>query len=113
MTDPLVEVTWFVEHTKIAGYLLNTAHKKGASKAKYLMAFGFTVDDPETLAMTLVKHAMAHLPGVTMLPEKGPRRVIFEGEVAAPDERLMRLRTVWEFTSPNELRLITAVPLTR
>lgn len=113
MSEPPVEVTWSVEHGRIVNYLLSTTHKKGASKAKYLLAFGFRADDPEALSLTLVKHALAHLPGVTMLPEMGPRRVIFEGEVSAPDGRQMRLRTVWEFTTPTELRLLTAIPLTR
>ncbi len=56
---------------------------------------------------------MAHAPGRAVQPPTGARHLIFEGSVEAPDGRLVSLRTVWETSDRFELRLVTAVPLTR
>lgn len=113
MTDDAVAVTWVVEHAKITRYLLDLSHKEGGSKAKYLIALGFTPDDPEALASALVRHALAHMPGRKVDPPIGLGRVIFEGNQTAPDGRVMTIRTVWELTTATEYRLITVVPLTK
>ncbi|WP_288587402.1 DUF6883 domain-containing protein [uncultured Methylobacterium sp.] len=102
-----------IDGPKISAYLLNAAHPRGASKAKYLMGFGFTPEDPGALAAALVAHALSNGPGVRMVPPKGAARSVFEGTVTAPDGREMPRRTVWELRSPEEMHLITAVPLTR
>jgi hypothetical protein len=49
-----------VEQAKIAGYLLNPAHRYGASKARFFTDFGFRLDDWETLARALREHAQQH-----------------------------------------------------
>lgn len=104
---------WFIDHAKVTHYLLNLSHKDGASKAKYLMAFGFSTGDPGALAMALAKHPTMNSPGREVVPLKGLMRVVFEGPMETPDGRLANMRTVWEETGPREIRLITAVPLTR
>lgn len=115
MTDlPSVSgITWIVEEAKIVRYLLNPDHPDGASKAKYLLAFGFTADDPGPLAETLARHALDNLPGRCVIPAKGLPRYVFDGHTEAPDGRLMRLRTVWEVAGITDARFITAYPLTR
>lgn len=113
LSGPDDTLTWIVQDSKASEYLLNPDHRKGASKAKYLLAFGFDRDDPETLASALVKHALGNLPGQLVEPPKGAARRVFEGHVEAPDGRLMSLRTVWEISGTAEMRFITAVPLTR
>lgn len=107
---------WSVGGPKVTAYLLNLNHKRGASKARYLLGFGFSPDDPKALADALVEHAMGNLPGVVKQELAGPNRVVFEGYVAAPDGRQMPLRTVWEAVGTDEehvMRFITAVPLTK
>ncbi|WP_156311976.1 DUF6883 domain-containing protein [Methylobacterium platani] len=42
MTLPQVPAAWLIDGRKISAYLMNTEHPRGASKAKYLMGFGFT-----------------------------------------------------------------------
>jgi hypothetical protein len=113
LNSPNVAVTWLIAGPKISAYLLDLQHQHGGPKAKYLMGFGFTPDAPDTLATALVQHAIGNLPGVTVVPPKGPTRVVFEGLVTAPDGREMPLRTVWEPREPFEMHFITAVPLTR
>jgi hypothetical protein len=108
----MVRLAWFIDGAKVSAYLLNPNHPVGRSKAKYLLGFGFSLDAPKVLAEALVDHAMGNLPGVVVPQPKGPNRVVFEGSVTAPDGRTMRLRTVWE-PSHLQMRLITAVPLTR
>ncbi|WP_409565804.1 DUF6883 domain-containing protein [Methylobacterium sp. J-077] len=39
---------------KIVGYLLDPAHPKGGSKAKFLLHFGFSAAQPDILAEALV-----------------------------------------------------------
>ena len=113
MSEPDFIIEFVVEKPKILSYLLNPDHEDGASQAKYLTGFGFTLDDPAALADALVEHATSNAPGVRKDPPKGPARIVIEGMVTAPDGREMPLRTVWEPLPPNRMRFITAVPLTR
>ena len=45
-----------VEREKITGYLLNAAHRFGASKARFLAGFGFRLEAWEPLAEALREH---------------------------------------------------------
>lgn len=112
MTGRTIRVDWQIDSAKITRYLLDLTSKRGASKAKYLMRFGFTPDEPRVLAAALVEHAMNNLPGVTSVSRKGNPVVVFEGPVTTPDGRAMPLRTVWE-PRLGEMHFVTAVPLTR
>src|SRR5438034_8017135 len=42
-----------IGHEKIAGYLLNLEHRYGATKARFFIALGFSVDEWTTLADAL------------------------------------------------------------
>lgn len=46
-----------VEREKITGYLLDSSHRFGVSKARFFMQFGFRVEDWEMLARTFREHA--------------------------------------------------------
>ena len=113
MSPDGIAVAFQIKRPKITQYLLNLESPRGASKAKYLMGFGFTLDDPDTLASALVEHAMRNLPGAGSVSQIGVPVVVFEGTVTAPDGREMPLRTVWEPREPFEMHFVTAVPLTR
>ncbi|GEP12166.1 hypothetical protein [Methylobacterium gnaphalii] len=60
----------------------------------------------------LARHSIDILPGEKFEPVGKLARLVFEELTEAPDGPLMGLRTVWKITSLNELRFITAVPLT-
>ena len=45
-------------HDKIAGYLLNLRHKQGGPKARFFLAFGFSLADPQTLGRAILDHAV-------------------------------------------------------
>ncbi|SFM13892.1 DUF6883 domain-containing protein [Methylobacterium pseudosasicola] len=110
MTDAVEAIVWTVAWPKIVSYLLNPAHTDGASKAKYLLAFGYAAEEPERLAGDLVKHAVDHWPGRTVVRPIGLPRRVFEGPVTAPDGRVISLRSVWEITHDTEMRFLTAYP---
>lgn len=116
MSGSTVAVLWLVQEPKLSQFLLNPDHRKGASRLKYLMAFGFTREDQKAVADALVEHAMNNLPGVVQPQPTGPNRVEFRGTVRAPDGRDMPLRTVWEVGEKDgerTMRFLTAIPLTR
>jgi hypothetical protein len=100
-----------VDQTKICDYLLNAAHRFGASKARFFRHFGFSLDDWETLAIALKRHGEEN----DVVKEKesgfGPRYEV-EGELVVPDGRRPRVRTVWQVDIGQDApRLITAHPV--
>ena len=110
MKLPNAERAW-VERDKITGYLLNSAHRYGASKARFFGAFGFRAEQWETFAQALRQHGQDH--DVTRVRETGfgPRCQV-EGELRAPDGRHPRVCTVWQLDRGAVApRLITAYPL--
>lgn len=84
-----------VEREKVTDYLLNPAHRYGASRARFFAAFDFRIEEWETLAHVLREHGRSH--AVTKVKETGfgPRCEV-EGELIAPDGRRPRVRTVWQ-----------------
>lgn len=99
-----------VEREKIVDYLLNPAHRYGASKARFFAGFGFQTDAWEVLAAALRERACAH----DVRREKdtgfGPRYQV-EGSLAAPDGRRPLVRTIWQMDEGQLAPLlITAYP---
>ena len=100
-----------VEREKIVGYLLNPAHRYGASKARFFSDFGFTAQAWETLAEALRIHGQRHEVAKARKTPFGPRYEV-EGRLDAPDGRQPRVRTVWQLDASQVApRLITAYPL--
>ena len=100
-----------VEQEKIVEYLLNPAHRYGASKARFFGQFGFQPEAREVLAVALRGHGEQN--EVTKVRETGfGLRYEVEGELAAPDGRRPRVRTVWQVDEGQIApRLLTAYPL--
>jgi hypothetical protein len=100
-----------VEREKIADYLLNPAHRFGASKARFFTHFGFHVKAWEQLAQALLEHGQKH--DVTKMRETGfgPRYEV-EGRLNCPNGRRPRVRSVWQMDEGAVApRLLTAYPL--
>ena len=100
-----------VEHEKITGYLLNLGHRYGATKARFFMALGFSVEEWNKLADALREHGRTH--DVAALRETGfgPRYAV-EGEVSTPSGDQAFIRSVWQFDHGSVApRLITAYPV--
>ena len=100
-----------VEREKVAGYLLNRAHRYGATKARFFGEFGFTAERWEVLAEALRAHGRQHEIARTKATPFGPRFEV-EGRLESPDGRHPRVRTVWQLDAGQIApRLITAYPL--
>jgi hypothetical protein len=100
-----------VQREKIADYLLNPAHRFGASKARFFTEFGFRIEAWEVLAAALREHGQTH--DVSQTHETGfGRRFSVEGELNTPIGRRPRVRSVWQLDRGEVApRLITAYPL--
>ena len=100
-----------VEREKIADYLLNPAHRYGASKARFFTGFGFRIGAWEQLAEALREHGCVH--EVARVRETGfGLRYAVEGELNTPSGRRPRIRTVWQMDEGAVApRLISAYPL--
>jgi len=100
-----------VEREKIVGYLLNSQHRYGRSKAHFFGRFGFSVENWKELATALHLHGKTHEVKRIHKTKFGPRYEI-EGRLTAPDGRSPRVRSVWQFDEGEVApRLITAYPL--
>ena len=100
-----------VEREKVADYLLNPGHRFGASKARFFAAFGFRLDDWETLVRALLEHGQQHEVSTESDKGFGPRYDV-DGRLNTPDSRTPRVRTVWQLDHGQVApRLITAYPL--
>ena len=100
-----------VEREKIAGYLLNSEHHYGASKARFFAGFGFQAERWEQLGEALRHHGRTHEVTRTQETGFGPRYQV-EGKLNAPDGRSPRVRSVWQLDHGEVApRLITAYPL--
>jgi len=100
-----------VEREKIIGYLLNSSHPYGGSKAGFFARFGFTIEAWELLAECLRNQGSNHPISSVAETVFGPRYAL-DGEILSPDGRNPFIRTVWQMDR-GELapRLITAYPI--
>ena len=100
-----------VEQEKITEYLLNPAHRYGASKARFFTEFGFRLDDWSALARALQRHGQQYEVSTEKETGFGPRFEV-DGPLDTPDGRSPRVRTVWQLDHGQVApRLITAYPL--
>jgi hypothetical protein len=100
-----------VEREKITDYLLNPAHRYGASKARFFTHFGFRIKAWEQLAQALREHGQTHDVARTRATGFGPRYEV-EGKLDCPNGRRPRVRSVWQMDEGAVApRLITAYPL--
>lgn len=99
-----------VEREKVVNYLLNRAHRYGASKAEFFSKYGFLLEKWEVLAQALREHGQKH--DVINVTETGfGPRFLIDGELLSPDGRAPRVRTVWQLDRGQLApRLITAYP---
>ena len=100
-----------VEREKIVDYLLNPAHRFGASKARFFTHFGFRMTALEQLAQALREHGQKHEVAKTRETGFGPRYEV-EGKLNCPNGRHPRVRSVWQLDQGAVApRLLTAYPL--
>jgi hypothetical protein len=100
-----------IDERKITAYLLNPAHPKGRSKAKFFIERGFQLGRWEELADALRHHAKHNRVVHTKSTFFGVHYAL-DCNVPTPDQSSPCIRTVWEVRSDDpHPRLITAHPL--
>lgn len=75
-----------VPESKITHYLLDLTSKEGKAKARFFLAFGFTLDTWEVLAAALKQHALTQEVTSTRKTAYGIHYNV-EGELQTPDQR--------------------------
>jgi len=101
----------FVPREKIVEYLLDLTHKDGGSKARFFLAFGFTIQEWKQMADALIRHGQTYEVGV--VDTSSPFGIIYRvlGNLETPDGRSPYVRTVWIIPhGREEPRLLSAYP---
>ena len=99
-----------IEQTKITEYLLNTQHKRGGSKAKMLLQFGYSLENWQQLESDLRQF---HLNADVDIVKETAYGVRYEVRAAliTPTSKQLFVRTVWQIDKGTDLpRLITLIP---
>jgi hypothetical protein len=100
-----------VERRKSRVIFLNLDRRYGATKAKFFIALGFSVEAWTILAHALREHGRAHDVVASRETGYGPRYVV-EGELATPSDIQVLVPSVWQFEHGSIApRLITAYPV--
>ena len=99
-----------ISYEKIVLYLLNTAHRRGGSKARLLLSFGYTVQNWQRLVDDLrAYHLTADVAAVRSTPY-GTRYEI-RAPLITPSGRSLIVRTIWQIDLGTDVpRLITLYP---
>lgn len=91
---------------KITDYLL-----KNPGKAKFFLAFGFTLAQWQVLHDALLQHVIAH-EYATKIPLDDGVKYVVEGTLPSPDGRNPQVRSVWMIDGGRSSpRLISAYAL--
>ena len=101
-----------VPKSKVVNYLLDVTSENGKTKARFFLAFGFTIDAWEAMAEALKHHASSN--DVTKIEERPPFGVhyVIEGSLITPDGRNPNVRVVWIIDDGDDIpRLVSAYPL--
>src|SRR5687768_3160182 len=101
-----------VPERKLTAYLLATEHRRGGSKARFLLRFGFRRQAWQELEAALLRHAVE---GTVTGQQPGIHGITYvvEGPLRTPDGRDPLFRTVWIVEWGQQVpRLVTAYPPT-
>jgi hypothetical protein len=98
-----------INPAKITKYLLDVNSPDGASKAKFFISRGFSLERWELLADALTRHAAGHPADLVGRNRWGTKYKV-EGPIPTPDGRKAFLRVIWQVEDDNPPRLVTAYP---
>jgi hypothetical protein len=95
---------------KLKDYILNPDHKRGGSKARLLLSFGYRADDCPRLADDLRRFHLSVAVNSERDTDYGRRYEII-APLATPDGRSLMIHSVWQIdTGTDRPRLITIFP---
>jgi len=96
-----------IEPSKLTEYLLNTDHKRGGSKARLLIQFGYSPNNWQQLEEDIRKFHLTVDVNVVKETAYGIRYEI-STNLLTPINRLLLVKTVWQIDTGTDL--ITLVP---
>jgi len=100
-----------IAEAKVAGYLLNSGHPDGASKAAFFCGLGYSQSDWQRLRRALAELAHAGLVRAIKTTRHGVKYIV-DGELKALRGGSATLRTIWIIDNGSEVpRLVTAYPM--
>jgi len=95
---------------KLSEYLLNTTHRRGAAKAKLLIAIGYRTHEWQRLEADLRAQHLSLDVDATVDNEYGQRFEIAAG-LTGPNGKVVPFRSIWQIdTGTDTPRLITMYP---
>jgi hypothetical protein len=99
-----------IERRKISEYLLNPGHKRGGTKARLLLSFGYKRIEPGRLESDLRAQHLVLDVAAARMTEFGERFEIW-GPILTPGGRRVTCRSIWQIDLGTEVpRLITMYP---
>ena len=99
-----------IEPSKLTEYLLNSEHKRGGSKAKLLIQFGYSLENWQQLESDIRRFHLVADANVVKETMYGVRYEI-SANLLTPINRQLFVKTVWQIDKGTDFaRLITLVP---
>ena len=99
-----------IEPSKLTDYLLNTEHKRGGTKAKLLVHFGYSLENWQQLEADIRKYHLDLDVNVVKETAYGIKYEI-SANLLTPINRHLLVKTVWQIDTGTDFpRLITLVP---
>ena len=99
-----------ISETKVLGYLLNSSHPDGASKAAFFTAMGYRPADWRVLRQALAAVALTGRIRAVAATNHGVKSIII-GVLNVPRSGRATVRTIWIIDADTDVpRLVTAYP---
>jgi hypothetical protein len=99
-----------IEPSKLTEYLLNIEHKRGGSKAKLLIQFGYSPENWQRLESDIRQFHLTADVSIVKETAYGVRYQI-SANLLTPADRELPVKTVWQIDQGTDVpRLITLVP---
>ena len=99
-----------IEPLKLTEYLLNSEHKRGGTKAKLLIQFGYSLENWQQLESDIRRFHLGVDANVVKETMYGVRYEI-SASLLTPINRQLFVKTVWQIDKDTDFaRLITMVP---
>jgi hypothetical protein len=101
-----------IPQAKITKYLLNLQSENGKSKARFFLAFGFSIETWQVMADALKQHAAGHEIHEIVVRQSFGINYVIDGALTTPDGRNPQVRVIWAIDEGDEIpRLVSAYPL--
>lgn len=103
----------YIPPAKILDYLLSMESRRGRSKARFFIQFGFRREEWRRMADALLRHGSSYEVVNIAETQYGPTYAV-DGIILTPDGSNPRVRTVWMIRYGEDApRFVTAYPIGR